>query len=77
MNRADYCDPEARSVAYGIGWPAIGSDAAVHLLGLLFQRERLRWLPPEQLLTHQLGQMQLLPRHAQSIVLTAPRPCLG
>lgn len=68
MNHADYCDPEVRSVVSGIGWPAISSDAAAHLQGLLFQMERSQWLPPEQLRSRQLLQMQLLLRHAQSTV---------
>jgi phenylacetate-CoA ligase len=61
-------EPEVRSVVSGIGWPAIGSDAAAHLQALLFQMERSQWLPPEQLRTRQLGQMQHLLRHAQSTV---------
>ncbi len=63
------CDPPCRSVVAGIGWPAIGSDAAAHLQALLFQMERSQWLPEECLRERQLGQLKLLLRHARS---TAP-----
>ncbi|MEZ5616731.1 MAG: phenylacetate--CoA ligase family protein [Rhodocyclaceae bacterium] len=71
-NRADHSgvqsDPEVRSVVSGIGWPAIGSDAAAHLQGLLFQMERSQWLPEESLRERQFGQLKLLLRHACSTV---------
>ncbi|MCB1893251.1 MAG: hypothetical protein KDF48_13600, partial [Rhodocyclaceae bacterium] len=57
-----------RSVVSGIGWPAIGSDAAAHLQGLLFQMERSQWLPEESLRERQFGQLKLLLRHACSTV---------
>ena len=71
-NRVDHSvvqsNPEVRSVVSGIGWPAIGSDAAAHLQGLLFQMERSQWLPEESLRERQFGQLKLLLRHACSTV---------
>ena len=61
-------DPEVRSVVSGIGWPAIGADAAAHLQALLFQMERSQWLPEESLRERQFGQLKLLLRHACSTV---------
>ncbi|PKO70525.1 MAG: hypothetical protein CVU20_10250 [Betaproteobacteria bacterium HGW-Betaproteobacteria-14] len=61
-------DPEVRSVVSGIGWPAIGADAAAHLQALLFQMERSQWLPEESLRERQFGQLKLLLRHAGSTV---------
>lgn len=61
---------EARihSVVPGIGWPAIGSDAAAHLLSLLFQLEQTQWMPEQKLRDLQLVQAKILLRHAQTSV---------
>ena len=71
-NRVDHSvvqsNPEVRSVVSGIGWPAIGADAAAHLQALLFQMERSQWLPEESLRERQFGQLKLLLRHACSTV---------
>lgn len=61
---------EARihSVIPGIGWPAIGSDAAAHLLSLMFQLERTQWMPEQKIRKLQLTQAKKMLRHAQASV---------
>lgn len=56
------------SVVDGIGWPAIGSDAAAHLLSLLYQFEHTQWLSEARLWELQLAQLRVLLRHASSSV---------
>ena len=60
--------PSLHSVVAGIGWPAIGSDAAAHRQSLLFQLEHSQWLSSEELQEHQLMQLKSLLRHAVSTV---------
>lgn len=61
-------ESEVRSVVPGIGWPAIGSDPAAHMLGLLFQLEHTQWLPEQRLGQLQLAQLRILLRHARATV---------
>lgn len=57
-----------KSVVGGIDWPAIGSDAAAHLLSLLYQFENTQWLAETRLEELQLMQLRVLLRHARASV---------
>lgn len=64
MRSAPVAEPLCRSAVAGIGWPAVGSDGAAHLLALLYQLEHSQWQPVEWLRERQLGQLRLLLSHA-------------
>lgn len=52
----------------GVAWPAISVPHAAAKLALLQQLEQTQWLAPERLQELQLGQLELLLRHAAATV---------
>lgn len=54
----------ARSAVNGITWPAICEPVGASMLALQFQLQQSQWWSAEQLLQHQLTQIQLLLSHA-------------
>ncbi len=53
--------PSARA---GIGWPAIPAKTTADILALQYQLNESQWWPAETLVRVQLGQLELLIRHA-------------
>lgn len=58
----------ARSVFPGIVWPAITANGPAGLRDLLKQLDYTQWFSPGELRDHQLGQLQVLLRHALATV---------
>ena len=52
----------------GIGWPALPTGGNSHVLSLLYQLQQTQWWPPEELLRHQLLQLEVLAAHAYETV---------
>ncbi len=52
----------------GAAWPAIPAPSGATVLAVLWQLERTQWLAPQELLALQLGQLEVLLRHAQATV---------
>ena len=52
----------------GIGWPALPSGGNSRILSLLYQLQQTQWWSPEELLRHQLLQLEVLVAHAYETV---------
>jgi phenylacetate-CoA ligase len=55
---------DLKSAVPGAAWPVVPSASAATVLAVLYQLERSQWLPAERLRAHQIGQLELLVRHA-------------
>jgi hypothetical protein len=57
-----------QSAAPGTTWPTLPAPGGATVLALLFNLDRSRWLPLDQLRERQLRQLQVLVRHALATV---------
>ena len=60
--------PPAKSAYAGIVWPAVAAAGPAGLRDLLKQLEYSQWFPPDELRDYQLGQLQVLLRHARATI---------